>query len=132
ELCPAAGGTVRGGAPEAPARPRRLPEELAMPQPPSDSTIPVPRWLVVLGSVALAGHLFAVLIAALATPSGLWVLPDGINMTPPPPFALPIHQVTTPAYLQPLKMAHNYRFATNRPGPPGGFFEVRLKDQAAT
>jgi len=49
-------------------------------------------------------------------------------MAPPPAFALAIAKTTTQDYLRPLKMTHTYHFATNRPGVPGVFFEVNLKD----
>jgi hypothetical protein len=91
----------------------------------------VPRWLVVLGSVAITGHLLAVVAGALAAPSGPWFMPpEGADLAPPPPFARTVSDVTNPNYLRPLHLAHSYRFAANRPGEAGVYFEVRLKDEA--
>jgi hypothetical protein len=101
-----------------------------MQQPSSQSPAAVPRWLIVLGSVVIAGHLFAVLVVALAAPSGLWWTPMGPDMASPPAFAQKVYEVTTPYYLKPLKMTHNYHFPSNRPGLPDISFEVRLKDEA--
>jgi hypothetical protein len=88
----------------------------------------LPAWLVLGGSVAVSLHLFAVIILALASPSGPWPTPFGTSMAAEPAFAQRISTVTTRSYLAPLKMTHNYHFATNRPVSPGVYLEVRLKD----
>lgn len=92
----------------------------------------VPRWIVVVGSLAIAFHLFAVVIGAVAAPSGPWPnmeSPGGMDILPPQ-FAYSINQWTSSRYLDPIKMTHNYHFNSNRPGLPGIFFEVKLKDEA--
>jgi hypothetical protein len=101
-----------------------------MPQPPSDPTSTVPRWLVILGSVAIMVHLLAVTTVVLAAPSGPWVTPEGPALSTPPPFALSLNRVATPAYLQWVKLTHPYRFASNRSDVPAVIFEVNLKDDA--
>lgn len=98
-----------------------------MPQPPPKARVLSP-WLIGLGSAAIALHLTAVVVAALAAPSGPWVYPDGSNMAPPPQFAAQLHEAATP-YLKLVRMTDNYHFATNRPGMAGVYFEVRLKDE---
>src|SRR5205823_3602777 len=89
----------------------------------------IPRWLVFLGSLAIAVHFLAVVCGALAAPSGPWPTMEGSGMATPPQFAFSIDKITRP-YLQLVKMTHNYHFATNRPGLPGASFEVRLKDES--
>jgi hypothetical protein len=100
-----------------------------MVQPRSSSPRALPRGIVVLGSVVLLVHLFAVAVLALAAPSGPWPTAFGTSMALEPQFAQSISTVTTRRYLQPLKMTHNYHFVANRPALPGVFFEVRLKDR---
>src|SRR5262249_50912784 len=90
----------------------------------------IPRWLIVLGSVAIGGHLLAVAAGALAAPSGPWFMPPvGADVAPPPPFAQAISDVTTPNYLRHLHLAHTYRVASILPEKAGVYFEVKLKDE---
>jgi hypothetical protein len=88
----------------------------------------LPRWLKGVASLAVAGHLIAVLALVLAAPSGPWPTPFGQSLAVGPAFALPVGNAATRYYLKPLKLTHNYRFLRNRPGMPGVFFEVRLKN----
>src|SRR5947208_2495312 len=91
----------------------------------------VPRWLVLVGSLAIAFHLFAVATGALAAPSGPWPgMEGGEMMILPPHLALLINEKTSNYYLNPIKMAHTYHFNSNRPGLPAVYFEVKLKDEA--
>lgn len=87
-----------------------------------------PTWLVTVGSVAIIGHLGAVVIAALTAQSGPWPFMEFPPYRPPPEFASRLNQVVTPKYLHPLKLAHHYRFKLNQPQQPGVTAEVRLKD----
>lgn len=87
----------------------------------------VPRWLVVVGSIAIAFHLSAVAFGALAG-EGPAVM-EGMP-APPPQFAVAVNNVTRPLYLEGAKFTHNYHFLSNRPEWPGVKFEVRLKDSA--
>ena len=89
----------------------------------------LPPWIVILGSAVVVFHLFAVVVLAVAAPSGPWPTAFGTSMALEPQFAQSISTVTTRQYLRPLKMTHNYHFPSNRPAPPGVFFEVRLKDE---
>jgi hypothetical protein len=70
-----------------------------------------------------------VVVLVLAAPSGPWPTSFGSSMAAEPQFAQGISNATTRNYLMPLKMTHNYHFPSNRPAPPGVFFEVRLKDE---
>jgi len=92
-----------------------------MPAPPS-------RPLVVVASAAIVLHLGAVLANVLAAPSGPWP-PTGMTATPPQ-LAHSVNRQVAPHYLAPLKLTPNYHFASNRPGRPGAWFEVRLTDEA--
>jgi hypothetical protein len=100
-----------------------------MPNARSDPLQALPPWLIVLGSAAVAAHLAAVVVLVLAAPSGPWPSPFGGSMAEGPEFARGLSTWTTRYYLAPLKMTHNYHFLSNRPGPPGAAFEVRLKDE---
>jgi hypothetical protein len=99
--------------------------------PPSavNATVGLPRWLVVLGSLLIAGHLLAVLGLALAVRTDPLPTPFGGSTTfAGPKFAQVINDVAMPHYLRFLKMTQNYHFASNRPGIQGVMFEVRLRD----
>lgn len=99
--------------------------------PPSSSTaaVPLPRWLVVLGSLLIVFHFGSVGVAALAAPSGPWPTGEGQGPATPPQFAYSAHQIVLP-YLQAVKLDNNYHFASNRPEQIGVQLEVRLKDDA--
>lgn len=99
-----------------------------MSQPQANPARALPAWLVLLGSAAVAFHLFALGVLAVAAPSGPWPGANGTIMGMEPPFAAAVSAVTTREYLAPLKMSHNYHFAASRPGLPAATFEVRLKD----
>jgi hypothetical protein len=104
--------------------------EYPMPPPRSNLAAPLPPWVVRLGSAAILAHMAAVVVLVLAAPSGPWPTSFGSSMATEPQFAQGVSNVTTRHYLMPLKMTHNYHFPSNRPAPPGVFFEVRLKDEA--
>src|SRR5262245_32114801 len=91
---------------------------------------PLPGWLLLAGSAALGLHLFAVLILALAAPSGPWPTDFGRSMSLEPQFAGAINGLTTRYYLQPLGMTHNYHFVANHTAAPDVYFEVRLSDKS--
>jgi hypothetical protein len=114
-----------------------------MPRSPSASFPALPRWLTVLGSLAIGIHLFAVGVAVLAAPSGPWPGMEGPTMLGPPQFAQslltgkvdpatgkvePQSPVSIGSYLRWIRMPHHYRYSTNRPGGPDVYFEARLKD----
>jgi hypothetical protein len=100
-----------------------------MPQPPPDSRIALPRWLIVAGSVAIAVHLLALGALVLAAPSGPWWVPPPVGVTDalPPTFAAAVNDVTAPNYLHHVKLTHNYHFNSNRAALPGVELEARLK-----
>jgi hypothetical protein len=90
----------------------------------------VPALAIVIGSLAIAFHLGAVIVHALAAPSGPWPTVDGPSMAGPPSFTQSIDESLAPAYLKLLKLTNNYHFAGNRPAVPGVFLEVKLKNAA--
>jgi hypothetical protein len=81
-----------------------------------------------VGSLAILFHFGAVVLHALAAPSGPWPGPDGTNMGAPPTFTQTLDEPLVQGYLKPLKLTHNYHFWGNRPTAPGVFLEVKLKD----
>jgi len=85
---------------------------------------------VLLGSVVLAGHLFAVLCVALAAPSGPWPMQLGNSNAFGPQFAHSVDEAVGPNYLSAIKMTYNYHSPTNRPEMTAIYLEVRLKDEA--
>jgi hypothetical protein len=101
-----------------------------MPQPPSDTTAAVPRWLIIVGSVAITAHVLALIVSALDATSGPWVTMEGPALSPPPPFALSLNRQVSPMYLRWILFRSNYRFTSDRPETPGVEFEVHLKDEA--
>lgn len=96
--------------------------------PGSDAVRALPRWLVWGASAAVGFHLFALAMLVLAAPSGPWPSSFNGGMANEPAFAHAVSEITTRYYLAPLKMTHNYHFASNRVGQPSARFEVRLKD----
>lgn len=94
----------------------------------SKIAVPVPPFLVVAGSVAILFHLGAVILHALAAPSGPWPNPEGMGMAEPPVFTQSLDKSLLQGYLKPLKLTHNYHFSGNRPITPGVYVEAKLKD----
>lgn len=90
---------------------------------------PLPRWLLVSGSLVVLGHLGAIALLVLASPSGPWPTPFGASTAVGPAFALKAGNAVTEKYLTPLKMTHNYHFLRNRPAMAGVWFEVLLKNE---
>jgi hypothetical protein len=91
--------------------------------------LPLPSWLVWAGSAAIVFHLFTLIIVVLAVPSGPWfVQPFGPSQADPPVFAQQISESTTKYYLQPLQMASNYHFESNRTDYDTVYFEAILRD----
>jgi hypothetical protein len=88
----------------------------------------IPRWLVIVASVAIAFHLFAVVVGALAAPSGPWPSPMGMSVADAPQFAQEINKVTMTGYLRHIKLTHNYHFASNSPSQPDLYLQIRLLD----
>jgi hypothetical protein len=95
---------------------------------------PLPRWLMVAGSLWIAFHLLSVAVMIIAARSGPWPSPFGPSTQEPPPFVwnrnswgAELNQLTFD-YLQPLHLATSYHFSSNRTDLPAVRFEVRLKD----
>lgn len=90
---------------------------------------PLPRWAMVLGSIAICWHLFMLLILVVAAPSGPWPTPFGpVLPADPPYFAADINNRTR-KYFDFLQLTNNYHFTSNRMDTPSVYFEVRLKDK---
>jgi hypothetical protein len=98
---------------------------------PTNPPRPLPLWLSVAGSIFAVGHLLVIGIYALAQTSGPWPTPYGTAFPADPPrFASAITmRYTYPYYLEPLRMTHNYHFASNRPTDFAVYFEVQLKNE---
>jgi hypothetical protein len=89
----------------------------------------LPRWLLLVGSGAICFHFFALLMVAIAVRSGPWWVPEfGPTDMEPPQFAQPFSNWAGRYYLQPLQMAHNYHFSSNRTDISAVYFEAKLKD----
>ena len=99
---------------------------------PTNTHVALPSWLVVLGSVAIAGHLLAVVAMVLAAPSGPWPSDVGSSLSTPPQFAYSLNNLIPAEYLKSLGMSNNYHFFRNRPVLPGVSFEVRLQDEVGS
>lgn len=99
-----------------------------MAPPRSNTGGPAPPFLFALGSLAILLHLGAVIVHALAAPSGPWPSMEGMTMAEPPSFTQSLDEALVQGYLKPLKLTHNYHFWGNRPAAPGVYLEVRLKD----
>lgn len=96
-----------------------------MAQSTSQAAADVPRWLIIVGSVAIGFHLTAITVGALLGEGPPWTM-DGMP-SPPPQFALSLDNVTG-SYRRATKFTHNYHFLSNRP-EIGIKFEVRLADK---
>jgi hypothetical protein len=96
---------------------------------PQSQTIRVlPRWVVVLATLAISFHFLAIGLFVLSAQSGPWPSPNGPDMVSGPQFAGDLGQTLGDVYLFPLHMLHNYHFDSNRPEMPSVYFEARLKD----
>ena len=90
---------------------------------------PLPRGLIVFGSIAIVFHLFALVVLAVAAQSGPWPTPLGLGSpAEPPEFTKGISSTLLSSYLEPLHLTHNYHFDSNRPETSFVYFEVKLRD----
>jgi hypothetical protein len=85
---------------------------------------------VFLGSAAIVYHLFTVVTGALTAPSGPWVSMEGPTMRMPPQALVSIHDTAALPYLTPIKMTHNYHFASNRTAVQEAELEFILLDES--
>ncbi len=93
------------------------------------ASLPLPRWLVSVASAIIVFHFSAVVVQALAVPSGPWPIPpDGSDMVRPPQFAVILQQSVPGKYLEALRLNYNYHFPTNHPSGPAVNVEFRLED----
>lgn len=96
----------------------------------SDAPNAMPRWAMALASVAITGHVFAIVIGVLVAPSGPWPAEGSGTLSTPPQFAYSLNAMAPADYLQALGMTSHYHFAGNRPAVPGAKLEFRLEDDA--
>ncbi|MCI0681361.1 MAG: hypothetical protein L0Y71_04590 [Gemmataceae bacterium] len=94
-----------------------------------DAPRPLPLALKILGSAVVGVHLLIIAALALGAPSGEWYTPMGPSMAEGPQFVRPVTDVAVPGYLEPLRLTHNYHFASNHTAQAGVYFEVHLKDK---
>ncbi len=87
----------------------------------------LPTWQLVVGSVAIGGHLLAVLAMILAVPSGPWPASDGSSLSTPPQFAYTLNNLIPNWYLRGLGMAQHYHHVSNNPALVGVSIELRLE-----
>jgi hypothetical protein len=81
------------------------------------------------GSVLIVYHLGAVVVNAMAAPSGPWPMMEGADMAIPPQLAAMAHEKLALPYLRAIKQTHNYHFRTNRVGNPEAFLEIQLQEK---
>jgi hypothetical protein len=96
---------------------------------PGPAGSPLPKWCILAGSLLIVFHLGSLLVHGLAAPSGPWPSREGPDFAAPPQLALLVDEPIAQRYLPRIKLTHNYHFPSNRPGTPGAFLEVRLKDK---
>ena len=94
------------------------------------SSILPPPWLLALGSLAVAGHLFILGISSMMGSINYITTMYGGDLATPPVFAVMIDDATRPGYLRMLKMTSTYHFMTNRAEIPDAYLEVRLRNEA--
>jgi hypothetical protein len=94
----------------------------------ANTAVPLPRWVIVVGSAVIVFHLLAVGVFVLAAPSGPWPTPNGTDMALAPFFLEEINNATT-RYLDALHLANNYHFQSNHTDLSAVYFEAKLRDQ---
>ena len=95
-----------------------------------DAPPPLPLPLKIAIGAGVGVHLLIIVALALGAQSGPWPSPVGPSEAPGPQFVQPLTEVAVPYYLEPLRLTHNYHFATNNTAQPGVYFEAHLKDKA--
>lgn len=91
---------------------------------------PLPRKLIIIGSIGIIVHLSALAVLVVAAESGPWPTPFNVaSPAPEPEFIKGFGEFASRAYLRPVHLTANYHFPSNRPELPHVYFEVRLKDK---
>jgi hypothetical protein len=88
----------------------------------------LPPILIALASLIILAHLGAVVVHALAAPSGPWGPPDSGNIMPSPRFAESLDRDAAQPYLAFVRLSDAYRFSSEQPAVNGVFLEVNLRD----
>jgi hypothetical protein len=101
-----------------------------MSQPLADPPRQLPPWAVPVGSAFIIFHFLAVGSVVLAASSGPWATNTRFGDSPAlgPAFAGKINDLVRPIYLEPLRLTHDYHFASNRLLISSVYFEARLKN----
>jgi hypothetical protein len=95
---------------------------------------PLPKWLMVAGSIGIAVHLVALVILSVASQSGPWWLGSlGMpSQAEEPEFARGMHTFLGDVYYRPLHLTNNYHFISNMPERTTVRFEVNVLDENGT
>jgi hypothetical protein len=103
-----------------------------MPHPPSDNrTVPLPRWLFVVASVAIVFHFGSVGVRILAAPSGPWPMGgEGSSQVNGPQFAVTLANTLPKDYLKAISLDYNYHFSSNSPGALSLALQAQFKNAA--
>jgi hypothetical protein len=102
---------------------------MAAQQPQSNKELPT--WVIRVGSLVLGLHFLAVGAMVLAAESGPWATRFGDSPSLGPAFARKINDLSSPQYLERLRLTDNHS-AGNRLLASAVFFEARLKDAHGT
>src|SRR5262249_37998709 len=100
----------------------------AMSQVSSQPDVRIPRWLIWIGSIAIAAHFAAIGVNAPAAMSGPWPKSD-TGMVGPPVLPTQINTALGPDFLKLARLNTNYHVLANHlPSTPGVYLEFHLKD----
>lgn len=91
-----------------------------------------PTWLMVVGSLAIAIHLFLAFFMTLNVPSGPWATPQGAMPALAPAFANTIGSSFALPYQSVLRSNSTFRFSSMRQEQLDLTFEALLKDDKGT
>lgn len=94
---------------------------------PNAGSCELSTWQLAAGSLAIGGHLLAVLTMILAVPSGPWPSADGSSMSTPPQFAYSLNHLIADSYLRGIGMGRHYHPVSNNPALVGVSIELRLE-----
>ncbi len=95
---------------------------------------PLPRWVVLVGSLLVVFHLGSVVLNAMSAPSGPWPGRDRdgnpvVEPVPPPHLVSMVLEKGPAAYLRAIKQSHTSHFRSNRPGGPEAYLKIELYDK---
>src|SRR5262245_43699430 len=105
-----------------------------MSTPRTNPAVPLPRWVVLVGSGIVAFHFFAIVAYVLAAPSGRWPTACGSSPALAPfflkdPNRAPNEYSVREIYLRLLHLDNDFHFQSNHTDLSAVYFEARLKDK---